>query len=118
MQILKKNFPIVNEEQLILYPALAAAFGIKEALILEKLDSLLLTTSISKDGHKWVKHSYDNWQTHFPFWSTKTIERTIRSLEKKGCIVSTITYNEFLTDKTKWYRIESEQLETLFFNER
>ena len=116
--MLKKNLPIVNEEQLILYPALAAAFGIKEALILEKLDSLLLTTSNSKDGHKWVKHSYDNWQTHIPFWSIKTIERTIRGLEKKGCIVSTITYNEFLTDKTKWYRIESEQLETLFFNER
>ncbi|MFC7685305.1 hypothetical protein [Ureibacillus sp. GCM10028918] len=104
---------LINEPTLELYPTLAVAIGINEAIVLAKLDRLLQTSAISMEGHNWCKQSYQHWHAHFPFWSTKTIERTIKKLEKNGYIISRTKFNNTLNDKIKWYRIDYGKTEQL-----
>ena len=104
------------DEHLHISPTIAMIFGINEAIILEKLDSLLQTSSRFNDDYKWVKYSYEQWQLYFPFWSTNTIARVIRNLEKEGCILSTNKYNVNFTDKIKWYRSDYDKLDQIVLN--
>ncbi|MDN4495122.1 hypothetical protein [Ureibacillus aquaedulcis] len=108
-----QDYLLINEPTVNLYPTLAVALGINEALILAKLDSLLETSSVSKEGHIWCKHTYHQWHTHFPFRCKKTIERAIRKLEKHGYIISITTFENGLMDKTKWYRIDYDKMQQL-----
>ena len=56
------------------------------------------------DGHYWIYNTYEDWQKQFPFWSVRTIQRTLNDLEKKELILSA-NYNKKKFDKTKWYTI-------------
>lgn len=107
---------LLDEQPLVLLPQLAIVIGLNEAIILQqinywvKLKEKARAKDAYKDGNYWVYNTYEEWQKQFPFWSTKTIKRTIRNLEELEVLISTDIYNEKKYDKTKWYRIDYERL--------
>ncbi|MCS1384802.1 conserved phage C-terminal domain-containing protein [Lysinibacillus sphaericus] len=101
---------LINEPPLQVLPSLAAKVGLNEAIVLQQLHYKLLISAHVYDGHKWVFNSYQQWKKDFPFWSEKTIRRTIRKLEENGYIISTDQYNKYKIDKTKWYRLNYTKL--------
>ncbi|BBW99042.1 DnaD domain-containing protein [Geobacillus subterraneus] len=101
---------LLDEKPLIILPSLAKKIGLNEAIILQQLHYWLQESQNIHNGYKWVYNTYEDWQRQFPFWSKNTIIRAIKSLEKKGLIV-TGNYNKLAIDNTKWYRIDYEKLD-------
>jgi DnaD/phage-associated family protein len=100
---------LLDDKPLIILPSLAEKIGLNESIILQQLHYWLKDSSHFKDGYKWIYNTYSSWKEQFPFWSDKTIRRTITRLENIGLIV-TGNYNKLGVDKTKWYRIDYEKL--------
>lgn len=99
---------LINEPPLLILPSLAVLIGLNEALVLQQLHYWLDNpkTGVSRNGYKWVYNTYDNWlRESFPFWSKSTIERTFRSLEKRGLIISK-QFDSNKHDQRKYYRID------------
>ena len=66
-----------------------------------------------KDGKYWVYNSYQKWhEDNFPFWHPSKIQRIFKSLETKGLLLSA-NYNKAGFDKTKWYTIDYQKLQTM-----
>ena len=103
---------LINENPIIVLPTLAKKIGLNEALFIQQLHYWLADSKHTYDGYQWVYNTYEDWHRQFPFWSTSTIRRIIGKLESEGLIVSG-NYNRFKMDKTKWYRINYEYLESL-----
>lgn len=107
---------LLDEEPLLIMPKLAIKVGLNESIVLQQIhywNQINKKTNANlKDGYYWTFNSYEQWQKQFPFWSIKTIQRTITSLEKLRLIVSN-NYNKMKIDRTKWYRIDYEVLQAL-----
>lgn len=103
---------LINEQPLVVLPSLAKKIGLNEAIMLQQIHFWLTRKPHEKDGRQWIYNTYAEWATQFPFWSESTIKRTIRSLEKKGLII-TGNFNKAKFDKTKWYTIDYDKLEDL-----
>ena len=103
---------LINEQPLVVLPSLAEKIGLNEAIMLQQIHFWITRKPHEKDGRQWIYNTYAEWATQFPFWSESTIKRTIRSLEKKGLII-TGNYNKVKIDKTKWYTIDYEKLERM-----
>ena len=97
-------------------PTLATIIGLNESIILQQVHYWLKIKEKSQqdyiDGHYWVYNSYKQWHEQFPFWHRNTIQRTFSSLEKKGILISG-NYNQAGFDKTKWYSIDYNVLDSL-----
>jgi len=89
---------------------LAERIGLREAIVLHKLDLLLNKSTDEGEGYKWIRKTYANWKEDFPFWSEGTIKRIFQKLEKQGYIIATTTFNDTLMDNTKWYRIDYDKV--------
>lgn len=100
---------LIEEPPLQVLPSLAKEIGLNEALILQQIHYWLLKSDKDIDGRTWTYNSYPDWQKQFPFFSTKTIQRTFKSLEDKGLVI-TGNYNKMTIDRTKWYSIDYEAL--------
>jgi len=100
---------LINEPPLQVLPSLAKEVGLNQAIILQQLHYWLIRSANSQDGYLWVYNSYDGWKAQFPFWSTDTIRRALRSLEEQGIVISGM-FNHSSWDKTKWYRIDYSKL--------
>lgn len=103
---------LYNEPSLLVYPSLATAFGLNEAIILQQVH---YWTQINKNagknyvnGRYWVYRTYADWEKEFPFWCGSTIRNTINRLEKQGILLSG-NYNKMPMDKTKWYTINYDE---------
>lgn len=96
-------------------PELAELFGVPEAVILQQIHYWLQINRKAnrsfKHGYFWTFNSYPSWQAQFPFWSVDTIKRALTSLERRGILISAVM-NKMKMDRTKWYRIDYEALET------
>ena len=107
---------LFDTQPLVIDPCLAKVIGLNEAIILQQIHYWIeinrKTKKNIKDGHVWTYNSLSKWQEQFPFWSESTVKRTITQLKKKGLIV-TGKYNKTKMDRTTWYRIDYEELETL-----
>lgn len=103
---------LINESPILVLPTLAKKIGLNQALFIQQLHYWLADSKHTYDGYQWVYNTYEDWHRQFPFWSTSTIRRIIGKLEREGLIVSG-NYNRFKMDKTKWYRINYEYLESL-----
>jgi DnaD/phage-associated family protein len=103
---------LLNDKPLIILPSLAEKIGLNESIVLQQLHYWLNDSNHFRDGFKWIYNTYSSWKEQFPFWSDKTIRRTITKLENDGLIISG-NYNKLGIDKTKWYRIDYEKLEIL-----
>ena len=95
-------------------PSLACRIGLNESIVLQQIHYWLnpRINKTIKEGHHWVYNSYDQWQEQFSFWSAITIKRTFQSLEKSGLLLSK-NLNPSGFNKTKWYRIDYDQLKNL-----
>lgn len=90
---------------LVFSKVVADKLGLNEAIFLQQLHFKLHHSVLQRDGHTWIYHTVRQWQKAFPFWSTDTITRVIRKLERQKIIISSNAYNKMRIDKTKWYRI-------------
>lgn len=102
---------LIDEEPLLVIPSLAAQIGLNEALVLQQLHYWLKKSKHEHDGRTWVYNTLAEWQTQFPFWSEDILQRTMRSLVKQKLAV-VHKFNQSNWDRTNWYSIDYEQLET------
>jgi len=101
---------LINEAPLQVLPSLACAVGLNEALILQQIHYWLSpkhNQNVIENRH-WVFNSYEQWQTQFPFWCTKTICRTIVNLENVGLLATFVGNNNFR--RVKHYTINYDAL--------
>lgn len=103
---------LIYENPIMILPSLAQKLGLNEAVILQQIHYWLVKSQHKKDGRKWVYNTYKDWQVQMPFWSERTIKRSIKSLEEQGYLLSA-NYNRLKMDKTKWYSIDYEKLAEL-----
>ncbi len=106
---------LIPEYPLQVLPSLACAIGLNEAIVLQQVHYWITKASAKniRDGHLWVYKTLKDWRKEFPFWSLKTVQRTIERLEDCGLLVSSSTYNAESQDRTKWYRVDREMFELL-----
>lgn len=98
----------------------ACAFGVVESLIISQIQYWIDIKVADKDhykdsfrdGHCWVYNPYWKWQEQLPFYSEMTLRRAFKNLEKIGVIISG-NYNKLTYDKTKWYTIDYDKLESI-----
>lgn len=105
---------LIDDTPLQLLPQLAKAVGLNEAVILQQIHFWVKGAERRRDnrhrldGHWWVWNDYADWQRdNFPFWSTRTIQRTVLELEARGLLISAQPKGQ---DRTKWYRIDYDEL--------
>lgn len=103
---------LMKDKPIMVLPRLALKIGFNEAVVLQQIHFWLLTSKHHREGRKWVFNTYQEWQKQMPFWSVRTIKRTIKSLEEQGYLLSA-NYNHLKLDKTKWYSIVYEKLAAL-----
>lgn len=126
MTEIKQNSAFLeNERSIPLYPALAHAFGVQCAIILQQIRYWMMTyrqaeTQLSEkdrlhfhEGRWWVYNTYEQWQRdNFGFWSKRTIQRHISALETMGVLLSG-EFNKSTGDRTKWYTIDFDAMDEL-----
>ncbi|VEF46081.1 phage replication initiation protein [Bacillus freudenreichii] len=93
-------------------PSLALRLGLNEAVVLQQMHYWLMKSTHIRDNRKWVYNTYREWHEQLPFWSERSLRRTINSLEKKGFILSAM-FNQSKMDQTKWYTLDYEKLAAL-----
>lgn len=96
---------LIDEPPLQVLPSLAREIGLNEAIMLQQMHYWLLKSSNEFEGAKWFYKTLEEWQTEFPFWSAMTIRRTLTNLEKQK-VIRIGNFNKKKFDKTKWYTIE------------
>ena len=103
---------LINEVLLMCLPSLAVKIGLNEALFIQQLHYWVDRSKNIIDGRQWVYNTMADWSKQFPFWSQKTLSRTISNLEKQKLVISG-NYNQKGYDRTKWYTIDYVALERL-----
>ena len=103
---------LIQENPMMVLPSLAEKIGLNQAIVIQQFHYWLVSSKHIIEGRKWIYNSYKEWELQFTFWSGKTVERTIRSLEDQGYLLSA-NYNRSKQDKTKWYTINYEKLAEL-----
>jgi len=105
---------LIDEQPLVVLPKLAATIGLNEAIFLQQLHYWLNSTvSTTFSETQWIRNTQDQWVKNFPFWSKRTVRRVIDSLQENNLIFVTNEFNSKKTDKTDWYTINYEMLETM-----
>lgn len=103
---------LIDDYPIQVLPKLAEEIGLNEAIVLQQMHYWLNTSKHKYNGKKWIYNSFPSWQEQFPFWSIMKIKRAIYSLEKKD-LLHVGNYNKAGFDKTKWYSINYETLESV-----
>lgn len=107
------NNLLISEPPLQVLPTLAVKVGLNGALFLQQLHYWILRSNNVKENIVWVYKSLDDWIAEdFPFMSRSTLKRTISDLKKADLII-TKTFNKMKIDKTNWYTINYQKLESM-----
>ena len=107
------NNLLISEPPLQVLPTLAVKIGLNGALFLQQLHYWILRSNNVKENTVWVYKSLDEWiEDDFPFMSRSTLKRTISDLKKADLII-TKTFNKMKIDKTNWYTINYQKLESM-----
>ena len=106
------------KQPLVINPDLAELIGLNEAIVLQQVNYWIeinkKTNKNLRDGRYWTYNKYETWrEDHFKFWSVVTVKRTFLSLEKMGLLLSSEEFNEMKVDRTKWYTIDFDAVESL-----
>lgn len=104
---------LTNENPLIILPKLACIIGLEEAIMLQQLYFRLQQQNELHNDEPWYCQTYTAWEKQLPFWNKPKIKRTIRQLEELGLVHSTDQFNQFTVDRTKWYKIDYDKLQSL-----
>ena len=103
---------LINENPLQVLPSLAVKTSLNEAIILQQIHYWLEKSEHIHENKKWIYNSIENWCLQFPFFSKRTIERTIKQLCDRGLLIKG-NFNRSKFDKTSWYSIDYEVLNEL-----
>lgn len=103
---------LLEERPLLVMPKLATLIGLPESIFLQQLHYWTQHSNNVIEGDRWVYNSVKEWQKQFPFWSERTLHRMIKNLETENLIVIG-NFNKLPIDRTKWYRINYEKLNSL-----
>ncbi len=116
---------LIDESPLQVLPSLAVALNnINEAIILQQIHYLLQNNSndkyvyVDQQGRKWFRDSVEQWNKRFPWMSKNTVINRLKSLSKKGIIITTTKYNRYHFDRTKSYTIDYDKLNELVDKEQ
>ena len=107
---------LINESPILVLPTLANIVGLNESIVLQQLHFWLQNKTMGKtiDGVKWFRNTLADWQEHnFEFWSESTIYRIFNKLEEKEIVNSRTDLNAMGYDRTKWYTINYDVLNSL-----
>lgn len=104
---------IINEPPVLVLPSLAKIIGLNEAIFLQQLHYWVISSSHVFDGRRWVYNTIAGWNAQFPFWSVKTIRRTIGNLKERGIIDTSSRHNKKAYDKTLWFSINYQAITSL-----
>lgn len=111
---------LINESPLIVLPSLANKIGVDKAIALQQLHFFLQNPKlgfIDENGIKWFRNSLADWQEHnFHFWSESKISRLYNDLEKQGYVTSRSDLNNHGYDRTKWYTLNYDYVNTILQN--
>lgn len=103
---------LLDEYPLIVLPKLATIIGLNEAIFIQQLHYWLCKSKNTVKGLKWSFNSYADLQEQFPFFSLKTIQRTVKNLKNKELIlVENLSADK--RDKTNWYTINYDNFNKL-----
>lgn len=113
---------LIDEYPMIVLPSLAMEIGLHEAIVLQQIhywieiekksDKKEVVEKHFRNGRWWVYNTYDQWQEQFPYWCLRTIKAIIKKLEDMDLLISG-NFNKFGYDRTKWYTINYEVVESL-----
>ena len=109
---------LIDESPLQLLPSLAEKVGLNEAVVLQQVHYLITAGRANPERNRkfdgWVYSTVAGWQEqYFKFWSTKTLQRAITSLEEKGLLISRQDRNYSNFYRMKWYTIDYQALNAL-----
>lgn len=104
---------LTTENPLIILPQLACVIGVEETVLLQQLHFRLQQQDEMHNGETWYCQSLAKWQEQLPFWNKPKVKRTLRKLEDLAIVHSTDQLNRFQVDRTKWYKIDYEKLQSL-----
>ena len=86
----------------------AQRYGVDEAIVLSNFKHWIKKNEANNrhfyEGRTWTYNSAKAFAELFPFWTPRTIQRILTSLEKQGAILSG-NFNKSSYDRTKWYAI-------------
>lgn len=110
---------LFDEQPILANKALARELGLNEALVMQQINYWIEINKRSgknyHDGKYWTYNSIRAWQENdFDYMSVDTVKRTFTKLAKAGYLLVG-NYNKDPRDKTKWYTINNNKLEELFF---
>jgi len=106
----KRIFTLNENRALRINSALAKEIGLRESIMLLQLEYLISISDNERDGKIWTYQSAkDLRDEYFPFWGIATIQRSLKTLESKGYIISA-NYNKRKNDRTLWYALNYEKL--------
>ena len=100
---------LFDEEPLLVPRKLAKALGINEALIVQQIHYWVGKKLHFYDNRYWTYNTYEDWGKQFNHLSPRAIRRYVNKLEKMG-ILDSNRYNQSRYDRTKWYTIDYETL--------
>lgn len=108
---------LFNEEPLVVNRLAAKVIGLNESIVIQQVHYWLEINRKAKinfhDGRTWTYNSIANWQKeNFDFWSVDTVKRTFAKLVKSKILLKG-NYNKYKYDKTTWYTIDYEKLDSL-----
>ena len=110
-----KRAMLIDDYPVLILPKLAEEIGLNKAIVLQQIHFWLTTYNRKNDAKHfaddkwWVWNTYEDWQENFPWWSTRTIQRTILDLEEDGYLISRQPLKSDW-DKTKHYTIDYDKL--------
>lgn len=113
---------LFDEQPILANKTLAREIGLNEALVLQQINYWIEINKRSGnnyfDGRYWTYNSIRAWhENDFDYMSIDTVKRTFSKLEKMGYLIIG-NFNKDPRDKTKWYSINDEKLEELYFEIR
>lgn len=113
MTITSSSRLLINENPLQVLPSLADALkNINEAIMLQQVQYWLSRSTKVFEGRRWVYNTIDDWKVQFPWMTEKTIRNRFSSLIEKQVII-TSNFNRAGFDRTKWYTIDYDKLNSL-----
>src|SRR6185436_7010760 len=102
---------LIPSEPLQVIPELAVLIGLNEAIVLQQLH-YWLDKYQREPKREFIYNTFEEWQTQFPFWSKKTIQRIMKSLVAQD-LVRIEKFNSKFCDRTNWYTIDYATIERL-----
>jgi hypothetical protein len=114
---MKTSILMDKEDILLVNTPLALIVGLNESIFLQQVHYWIGKNKDKKrnfhDGRYWCYNTYEDWKdNNFPFWSIDSIRYAVNKLKKLGVLLVG-NYNKLKLDKTLWYSIDYERLDSI-----